>query len=194
MTFDKMFYLQIQGTAVGTIFAPTYATLSMGFHEIELYGAITSKFTLPVSNFFEQIWKRFLDDRFIFLRLSLIKANELLDVLNNINPALQFTMEKSDTQLPFLDVMINKEGKKVFMDIYSKPTDSKKYVSFKSNHSKHWLKNIPFSLARRTFMIAEKDSLKEIKLKELETLLLEQHYPKRIIKAGIKKALKIPQN
>ena len=43
-------------------------------------------------------------------------------------------------------------------------------------------------------MIAERDSLKEIKLKELETLLLEQHYPERIIKAGINKALKIPQN
>ena len=41
-------------------------------------------------------------------------------------------------------------------------------------------------------MIAEKDSLKEIKLKELETILLDQNYPERIIKAGINKALKIP--
>ena len=95
---------------------------------------------------------------------------------------------------PFLDVMINKEGKKVFMDIYSKPTDSKRYLSFKSNHPKHCLKNIPFSLARRICMISEKDSLKEIKLKELKTLLLEQHYPERTIKACINKALKIPQN
>ena len=72
---------------MGTIFAPTCATLSMGFHEIELYAIIRSKFTLPVSN-----------------------------------------------------------------------------------------------------------SLKEIKLKELETLLLKHHYPERIIKAGINKALKITQN
>ena len=78
-------------------FAPTYATLSMGFHEIELYAIIRNKFTLPISNYFEQNWKRFLDDCFIFLRLSLIKPNELLDVLNNINPAIQFTMESSDT-------------------------------------------------------------------------------------------------
>ena len=194
MTFDEMFYLQIQGSAIRTIFAPTYATLSMGLHEIELYATIRNKFTLPVSNYFEQNWKRFLDDCFIFLRLSLIKLNKLLDVLNNINSVIQFTMELSDTQLPFLDVMINKDIKKVFMDIYSKPVDSKRYVSIKSNHPKHCLKNIPFSLACRICMIAEKDSLKEIKLKELETLLLEQHYPERIIKAGIRKALKIPQN
>ena len=34
-------------------------------------------------------------------------------------------------------------------------------------------------------MIVEKDSLKEIKLKELETLISEQHYLERILKAGI---------
>ena len=177
---------------MGTIFAPTYPTLPMGFHEIELYAIIRNKFTLLVSNYFEQNWKRFLYDCFIFLRLSLIKPNELLDVLININPAIQFNIERSDNQLPFLDVMINKEGRKVFMDIYSKPTGSKRYVSFKSNHPKHCLKNMPFSLARRICMIAEKYSLKEIKLKELEILLLEQHYPERIIKASINKALKIP--
>ena len=39
----------------------------------------------------------------------LIKPYKLLDILNNINQAIQFTMETSDIQLPFLDVMINKE-------------------------------------------------------------------------------------
>ena len=97
MAFDEMFYLQIQGTPMGTIFAPKYATLSRGFHEIEFYAIIRNKFTLPVSNYFEQNRKRFLDDCFIFLRSSLIKTNQLLDVLNNINPAIRFAMETSDT-------------------------------------------------------------------------------------------------
>ena len=117
MTFEEIFYFQIQVTAMDTIFAPLYPTLSMAFHEIKLYAIVRDKFTLPISNYFEQDWKRFLDDCFIFLRLSLIKPNELLNVLNNITPAIQFTMETSDAQLPFLDIMIKKE-KKVFMDIY----------------------------------------------------------------------------
>ena len=87
--------------------------------------------------------------------------------------------------------MIKKEGRKVFIDIFPKPTDSERYTSFRSNHSKHCLKNIPLSLARRICMIGEKSSLKETKLKELETLLLQQHYPERIIKAGINN---VPQN
>ena len=90
MTFDEIIYFQIQRAARDTFFVPTYATLSMGFHETELYAIIRKKFTLPVSNHFEQNWKRFLDYCFIILRLSLIKSNELLDVLNNINQAIQF--------------------------------------------------------------------------------------------------------
>ena len=50
MTFDKMFYLQLKGTAMDTIFVPTYATLSMGFHEIEIYATIRNKFTLTILN------------------------------------------------------------------------------------------------------------------------------------------------
>ena len=76
------------------------------------------------------------------------------------------------------------------MDIYSKLTDSIRYVSFRSNHLRHCLEN----LAIRICMITEKKILKEIRLKELETLLLVQYYPERIIKVGINKALKIPQN
>ena len=61
---------------MGIIFAPTYTTL-MGYHEIELYAKIRNKFTLPVSSYFEQNWKRFLDDFFTFLRLSFNKAKRI---------------------------------------------------------------------------------------------------------------------
>ena len=54
------------------------------------------------------------------------------------------------------------------------------------------MKNIPFCLARTICMITEKDSLKEIKLKTQETLLLKQHYPEIITKTDINKALKTP--
>ena len=37
MKFNDEVYNQIKGTAMGTIFAPTYATLSMGYFEIKLY-------------------------------------------------------------------------------------------------------------------------------------------------------------
>ena len=42
-----------------------------------------------------------------------------------MNNNTQFTMEKRQTRLPFLDIMLNKSGTKILMDIYNKPTDSK---------------------------------------------------------------------
>ena len=35
--FDNECFLQLHGTAMDTVFAPTYANLSMGYHEIKLY-------------------------------------------------------------------------------------------------------------------------------------------------------------
>ena len=47
-----------------------------------------------------------------------------------------------------------KQEKKVFMDIYSKPTESKRYVSFKSNHPKppHFLLLVEFAWLLKTIV------------------------------------------
>ena len=79
------------------------------------------------------------------------------------------------------------------MNIYSKPTDSKRYVSYLSNHSRPCLKNIPFCLARRICMIVENKHVRYMKLKELRTILKTQKYPKMVVEKGIEKALAIPQ-
>ena len=36
-TFNDEFYRQISGTAMGTMFATTYATLTMGYSEVHFY-------------------------------------------------------------------------------------------------------------------------------------------------------------
>ena len=46
-------------------------------------------------------------------------------------------MKKSQTRLPFLDIMTNKNGTKIWMDINNKPTDSKRYVRFTPNYPRH---------------------------------------------------------
>ena len=111
LTFDSKFYLQIKGTAMGKIFAPTYANLTMGYHEIKVYSIIRQSYVLA-SKYFKNSWFRYLDDCQILLKLILIKPNYLLSILNQVNNNIQFTMEKSQTRLPFLDIMISKSGKK----------------------------------------------------------------------------------
>ena len=50
---NSMTIVKIQGTTMGTIFAPTYTALSMGYDEKEIYAVIRKNFTLPVSNYFQ---------------------------------------------------------------------------------------------------------------------------------------------
>ena len=114
LTFDSMFFLQLKRTAMGAVFAPTYANLTMAYHEIQVYFVIKNAYSLVLSKLFEKNWFRFSDAYEIFLNTKLIKPNDLPTILNQVNPNLQFTMERSTTNLPFLGIMINKAGKKAY--------------------------------------------------------------------------------
>ena len=64
------------------------------------------------------------------------------------------------------------------MDISSKPgTDSKRYVPFTSNHPRHCLTNIPFSLGRRICTIVENKNVKEKLFKEVEKIIARAKTP-----------------
>ena len=110
--FDNEYFLQLQGTAMGTVFAPTYANLSMGYHEIKLYDLIELNYSVDIRQYFVENWKRFLDDRQILLKTDLIKPDDLLTILNSVNNNIQFSMELNDNKLPLLDILITKSGKK----------------------------------------------------------------------------------
>ena len=44
---------------MGTIFAPTYATLSMGYFEMKLYSVCTSKDAELLAEYINENWNRF---------------------------------------------------------------------------------------------------------------------------------------
>ena len=92
MKFNNEFYNQIKGTGMGTIFAPTYATLSMWYFKIKLC-VCTFKYGELLAEYIEENWNRFLDDCYTVLRSSQISPEELLLTLDLINPSIQFTTE-----------------------------------------------------------------------------------------------------
>ena len=92
------------------------------------FALLSTRVMLLASKYFERSWFRFLDNCQILLKINLIKPDHLLSILNQINNNFQFTMEKSQTRLPFLDMIITKSGKKIWIDIYNKSADSKRYA------------------------------------------------------------------
>ena len=115
-------------------------------------------------------------------------------MLNSIDINIQYTWDKSETEIPFLDILIKQDDTGIWMDLYRKPTDTCRYAPFSSNHPRHSKKNIPFTLARSICVMAENNVTKQKHLEELKETLWKQEYPMKIIEAGINKALSIPQD
>ena len=110
-----------------------------------------------------------------------MKQDGLLTMLSSVNNDIQFSMKLSDNKLPFLEIRLTNPGQKIWMNIYSKPKDSKRYVSYLSNYPKTCLVNISFCLARRICMIVENENIRSMKLKELWAILKTQQYQEMVV-------------
>ena len=143
--FNANYYSQRKGTAMGTKFAPVYATLVIGYLEEKHYTQVTDRFGQQFKEYFITYWKRFLDDCFMPWTRSEDDLIELHTILNNLHNDINFTIEYSCNHLPFLDVLVQKRGTKIETDVYYKQMDSKSYLTFLSCHPKHLKTSIPFS-------------------------------------------------
>ena len=91
------------------------------------------------------------------------------------------------------NIIINKSSTKIWMDIYSKPADSKPYVPFILNHPRHCLTTTPFSLGRRIYTIVENRNVKEKRFQDRKKNITRTKInPKLLINASILKAKEIP--
>ncbi len=90
--------------------------------------------------------------------------------------------------IPFLDVMVIKQGSSLITDVYSKPTDTKNYLLFKSCHPRHVKTGVPITLATRLITIISDKDILEKRLTELKGDLLARGYPEPLIANGIRVA------
>ena len=113
-TFDGNHYLQINGTAMGTRMAPSYANIFMGDLEERL---LLSSLQQPLSMF------RFIDDVDMKWTHGDKELDEFLEHANSIHPSIKLTNEVSKTKMSFLDTTTTVKEDNMTTDVYSKPTD-----------------------------------------------------------------------
>ena len=104
-SFNDQYYKQTKGTAMGTKFAPVYSTLTIGYQEELLYKHIKTVFGNDLEDYISQNWKRFLDDCFIPWTKSVKDLESLHNILNNLHTDIRFTLQYSNTEQAFLDVL-----------------------------------------------------------------------------------------
>ena len=77
---------------MGNIVAPTYATLVMGYLEVQLYEKCKNEFVVNNGKYIEENWCRFLDDCCIALDPTNTNLLKLFDILYDIHDNIKFTM------------------------------------------------------------------------------------------------------
>ena len=92
---------------MGTFFGPTFANLTMGYHEIKGYSIIHQSYVFA-TKYFEKFWFRFSDDC------------QILQLLSNI----QLTVEKSQARLPSLDKIIKQAQKSGWISTTNQQTEN----------------------------------------------------------------------
>ena len=120
--FIEEFFYQIAGTAMCTIVALKYATLVMGYLEIQFYRKYKNEFGVKNEKYNEETWHMFSDDCHIDLDAANINLLKLFDILNNIHDSIKFKMEQHSLDLPFFDITISKdrETNNIWINIFYK--------------------------------------------------------------------------
>jgi hypothetical protein len=92
--FNRNFYEQTEGTAMGNALSPFLTNLMANFEMM-----------LKRRNLVPKVWVRYVDD--MFCVINRCKISTLLSPLNSQNPLIRFTCEEEvDGSLPFLDVRV----------------------------------------------------------------------------------------
>ena len=197
MTFNEDTYKQMQGTAMGKDHAPPYANLVIAYLVMEkLYPRLEKDYGKDVKAHVEENFKLYLDDGFMILDETKLTADEFLRRLNDMDSRIKFTMETSNEEIPFLDVLIKMTPNvydaslKMFeCDIYHKPTDAFNYFNFESCAPGHIPRNVPYNLARRIATIVSRDTWRKKRLEQLRPGLRNKGYPESLIEDAITKAM-----
>ena len=85
---------------MGTKVALTYATLTMGYLVLKLYGKIENTYGQEYNVEFKTMW-RFLEDCFVSWTESRDELNNLHEALNSLHPDIKCTMDCNNERLPF---------------------------------------------------------------------------------------------
>ena len=178
--FGQDVYQQILGTATGTKFAPPYANIFMAGLEEEIF---------KNPKFKPFLWLRYLDDIFCLCTEGVDKSKEFFNYLNEFHPSIKFTMEYSEEQINFLDVLLTKSdsGEKLCSSLYTKPTDTHQYLHSTSCHRAVCKNSIAYGQAIRLKIICSDENDLQRKLVSLESWLVNRGYSAEKVRPEIQK-------
>ena len=121
--FQGNLYEQVDGIAMGSALGPLMANTFMCNIEEQLIN----------QNKMPAFYNRY-DDDTLRKMPDVSSASEFLSTLNGIHPSISFTMELEDNdKLPFLGMVIIRNGPRLDTKVYRKPTDTGLLLHYQSH-------------------------------------------------------------
>lgn len=177
-TFNNQWFLQIQGTAMGHRYAPSYANIYMSKWEREAL----AKCPLKPSFYF-----RYLDDIIGAWPHSANDFTTFIKILNDHHPCVNIKHALDPHSVNFLDTTIqfmstSTTQKKLFSRVYFKPTDTHALLHKASYHPRHTFKGIIKSQILRFYRICSRVSDFNDAISILFRSLRSRHYSARFLR------------
>ena len=139
--FGEDNYIQINGTAMGTIMAPTYANVYLKHKEEKTLLNTRSNPLLHNINLF----KRYIDDICIVYNNVDNNIVQFIKILKKAYEPLELTVKVGKNNQVFLDTEISINSNNITTQLHIKPIANKVYIPPSSQHPPHMLKNIIFN-------------------------------------------------
>lgn len=174
--YEDQFYQQTFGMPMGSPLSPVCADLVME----NLLDSVIPRLPYEIG-----FLMKYVDD--IIAVVPRDQIVETVRIFNEFNIKLQFTIEEEvNQQIPFLDLLIIRDGAKLTTKWYSKPCASNRMLDYKSNHLNNLKINTAYGFVNRVFSLSDSKFHKELTSVVYERLL-NCNYPKACIKKLILK-------
>jgi hypothetical protein len=172
-------YLQIDGVTMGSPLGPTFANFFMAEVETRALDNIDEKPT---------IYCRYIDD--IFLLCNEVTLQSLRNEMITIS-GLNFTYETSiDDKLPFLNVLVEKNGDSFRTMVYRKPTDNGVCMNASGDTPKQYKMSVIKGFLYRAKSICSDKNELLLEIKRSKQILINNGYSNREVDAEIRRFLK----
>uniref|UniRef100_A0A8C5LNH5 Reverse transcriptase domain-containing protein n=1 Tax=Leptobrachium leishanense TaxID=445787 RepID=A0A8C5LNH5_9ANUR len=134
--FQDDFYIQTNGTAMGSRFAPSYANLFMAFWEESFLPEYQSNLVC---------YKRYIDDIFFIWKGGINALKTFLEELDHNGRGISLTTTWSYERINFLDLSIYIQDGTIKTETFFKKVDVNSFIETTSCHLPQWLDGIPKS-------------------------------------------------
>ncbi|CAF1524082.1 unnamed protein product, partial [Rotaria magnacalcarata] len=169
--YEKKFYRQVIGGAMGSAFTLTLANIFMWKWERQLVHR------LEVSN---EIYGRYVDDIFFTSNDSLECIDQMLDEANSFHPNIKL-VRQIGRSVPFLDVLIENRKGTLTTSVYHKEAAEPYVVPFGSDHPDHVFRNTVDTAITRAVCYSTTLSQFEEEIRQMKLMFLYNGYSPRHI-------------